>query len=127
MVTLTLFSCKQQEDYRKIRSQVVSLHDKAMKDADLAYSQYKILDSVRLNMNESDTVKVRKLMENIEQANHGMEMWMDHFEPDASGKGAAESVQYFKVELNKINKLDDHYKKIIVDADHYLDSLHALK
>jgi cell shape-determining protein MreC len=124
VVTVFIFSCKQQEDYRKIRSQVVSLHDKVMQDADLAHGQYKALDSVYSNINDSDTLRVRAMMVNIEKANHEMEEWMDHFEPDVSGKDAAESVQYFKAELDKINKLDHRYKMVMVDADHYLDSLH---
>lgn len=127
VVTVFVFSCQQQEDYRKIRTQVVSLHDKVMQDADLAHGQYKALDSVCRKSNVKDSVKLRSMMVNIEKANHEMEEWMDHFEPDVSGKDAAESVRYFKTELDKINKLDHHYKKVIIDSDHYLDSLYRMR
>lgn len=126
-VTVFVPSCKQQEDYRKIRTQVVSLHDKVMQDADLAHGQYKVLDSVRRSTNVKDSVKLRLIMVNIEKANHEMEEWMDHFEPDVSGKDTAESIRYFKAELEKINKLDHQYKKVIIDSDHFLDSLYRMR
>ena len=122
LVTVFVFSCKNQENYREIRSKVVSVHDKVMRDADLAHGLYKSLDSVYRNIGDKDTVKVLSIMVNIEKANHEMEEWMEHFEPDVSGTDAAESVRYFKTELDKIYKIDHRYKRVMVDADHYLDS-----
>lgn len=127
MVTLFVFSCKHQENYREIRSQVVSVHDRVMRDADLAHGQYISLDSVYRNIGDKDTVRVLAIMVNIGKANHEMEEWMEHFEPDVSGKDATVSVQYFKAELDKIYKIDHRYKSAMVDADHYLDSLYRLR
>jgi len=124
MVAVFVSSCKHQENYREIRSQVVSVHDRVMQDADLAHGQYKSLDSVYRNIGDKDTVRVLDIMVNIEKANHEMEEWMEHFEPDVSGKDATVSVQYFKAELEKIYKIDRRYKRVMVDADHYLDSLY---
>ncbi|SDG51822.1 hypothetical protein SAMN05421827_107149 [Pedobacter terrae] len=120
------FSCKQEQDYKDIRSEVVAIHDKVMSDADLANSQKSVLDSIYRSFKVSgvDTVKLAETIRKVDGANQQMENWMNRFEPDVSGKSNEEALRYFKSELKKINDLDKQFKAVISRSDRYLDSLH---
>jgi len=128
-------SCKQEQDYKTLRSEVVARHDKVMNDADLANSQKAVLDSIYRSVKSSgnkpdilvDSVTLIEVISGIEEANQQMESWMNHFDPDISGKSEREALDYFKVELKKINNLDRQFKAAIVRSDRYLDSLHIEK
>ncbi|WP_316829041.1 hypothetical protein [Pedobacter miscanthi] len=123
------FSCKQEQDYKTIRAEVVARHDKVMNDADLANGQKSVLDSIYRSLKSSgnDTVKLAAVIKLVDEANHQMEIWMNHFEPDISGKSGKEASSYFKAELKKINDLDKQFKTVIIRSDRYLDSLHIEK
>jgi len=125
MVCLWL-SCKQEQDYKDIRLEVVAIHDKVMSDADLANSQKSVLDSIYRSFKSSgeDTVKLAETIRKVDEANQQMENWMNRFEPDVSGKSNEEALHYFKSELKKINDLDKQFKTVISLSDRYLDSLH---
>lgn len=130
MVVVCLwFSCKQEQDYKAIRSEVVATHDKVMNDADLANGQKSVLDSIYRSVKSSgnDTVKLAEVIRKVDEANQEMESWMNHFEPDVSGKSNEEASDYFKAELKKINDLDKQFKAVIIRSDRYLDSLHIEK
>lgn len=130
MVVVCLwFSCKQEQDYKAIRSEVVAKHDKVMNDADLANGQKSVLDSIYRSVKSSgnDTVKLAEVIRKVDEANQQMESWMNHFEPDVSGKSNEEASGYFKAELKKINDLDKQFKAVIIRSDRYLDSLHIEK
>ncbi|WP_293305358.1 hypothetical protein [Pedobacter sp. UBA5917] len=130
MVVICLwFSCKQEQDYKIIRSEVVARHDKVMNDADLANGQKSVLDSIYRSVKSSgnDTVKLAEAIRKVDEANQQMESWMNHFEPDVSGKSNEEASDYFKAELKKINDLDKQFKAVIICSDRYLDSLHIEK
>lgn len=120
------FSCKQEQDYKDIRLEVVAIHDKVMSDADLANSQKSVLDSIYRSFKSSgeDTVKLAETIRKVDEANQQMENWMNRFEPDVSGKSNEEALHYFKSELKKINDLDKQFKTVISLSDRYLDSLH---
>ncbi|MGN7990573.1 hypothetical protein ACTJKC_24765 [Pedobacter sp. 22226] len=135
IVSCLWFSCKQEQDYKTLRSEVVARHDKVMNDADLANGQKMVLDSIYRSVKSSgnksdvlvDSVALIEVIGGIEKANNQMESWMNHFDPDISGKSEAEAIDYFKVELKKINNLDRQFKAAIVRSDRYLDSLHIEK
>lgn len=120
------FSCKQEQDYKDIRLEVVAIHDKVMSDADLANSQKSVLDSIYRSFEIAgmDTVKLAETIRKVDEANQQMENWMNRFEPDVSGKSNEEALCYFKSELKKINDLDKQFKAVIGRSDRYLDSLH---
>jgi hypothetical protein len=120
------FSCKQELDYKTIRAEVVARHDKVMNDADLANGQKSVLDSIYRSVKASgnDTLKLAETIRKVDEANQQMENWMNHFEPDVSGKSNEEALTYFKAELKKINDLDKQFKVVIIHSDRYLDNLH---
>lgn len=120
------FSCKQEQNYKDIRLEVVAIHDKVMSDADLANSQKSLLDSIYRSFEVAgvDTVKLAETIRTVDEANQQMENWMNRFEPDVSGKSNEEALRYFKSELKKINDLDKQFKTVINRSDRYLDSLH---
>ncbi|MGA9651070.1 hypothetical protein [Pedobacter sp.] len=130
-LAVLIFSCSQKQDYKQIRTEVVAVHDKVMKDADLAYAQRKVVDSIYrqpksaggVSLSRADSLNMLLLIAEIDKANHQMEEWMDSFEPDVSGKSDAASIAYFHSELKKIRNLDQHFRKVMVRSDHFLDSL----
>ncbi|WP_316735451.1 hypothetical protein [Pedobacter aquatilis] len=127
LLSLGFTSCTQQEDYKQVRAEVVAIHDKVMQDADMAYIQRKALDSVIHQMKPAEVLRVQAVLSEIDKANHEMEEWMEHFEPDVTGKSNEQSVSYFKAELGKVKNLDQHYKRAMTRADYYLDSLRLIK
>ena len=130
LLATLLSSCSQKQDYKQIRTEVIAVHDKVMKDADLAYAQRMVLDSVyrkmksyTFSLSPADSLNIQVLISDVDQAGHEMEEWMDSFEPDVSGKSDSTSIAYFQDELRKVKNLDQHFRRVMVQSDHYLDSL----
>ncbi|WP_443947552.1 hypothetical protein ACJVDH_10645 [Pedobacter sp. AW1-32] len=117
-------SCATEPDYKEIRSEVVTVHDKVMADGDVTFRQRTLLDSLLGTGNLGDKAQnsVKSTIAEIDQANHQMEHWMNNFEPDVSHiKGAPAT--YFTGELQKVKALDSLFRKVMVQSDHLLDSL----
>ncbi|MNY35317.1 hypothetical protein D3C86_1697160 [compost metagenome] len=76
-------------------------------------AKYPELDTLK----EKETIKV--LLNDLTTAEDSMNDWMHKFEPDVTGKSNDESVQYFKAEKVKIQRVDSLYKKEIKSSEAY--------
>ncbi len=123
--------CRQEDDYKHIRKEVIDLHDEVMSKNDLLVGQemridtlLRNLDSLKRSNTQMDTVTERKnlasLLEALQSAEESMNSWMHNFEPDTKGKSDKESADYFKGEKRKIKQVDSLYEVRTKQAAEYL-------
>ncbi|MES2454703.1 MAG: hypothetical protein V4594_04150 [Bacteroidota bacterium] len=131
LLVVVISACKQEEDYKKVRDEVMIFHDEVMRDnGRIVNNQMKLdtllhqLPSLKLQFPEVDTLKeaaaISSLVKELGDAEELMNDWMHKFEPDVTGKSNTEAVQYFKSEKARIAQIDSLYKKEIVASDTYL-------
>lgn len=132
LIIAVLAACKPEENYKKVRDDVIRFHDKAMADHEKIVKNRMRIDTLRHNLtslklqhSEIDTLKERaeinSILQRLGDAEDRMNDWMVKFEPDVSGKSNTMAVQYFKNELLKIEQIDSVYKKEIRLSDAYLN------
>jgi len=130
MVVVT--SCKQGENYKDVRDEVMKFHDVVMEDhGKIVSNQMKLdtllrsLEVVKQRFPETDTLKeknaISALLKQLTSSEESMNDWMHKFEPDVTGKSNEEAVTYFKEEKTKIRKIDSLYKADIAVSDAYLN------
>ncbi len=123
--------CRQGDDYKNIRKEVIKLHDEVMAKNDLLVGQemkidtmLRNLDSLKRSNTQMDTIIERKkltsLLEGLQSAEESMNNWMHNFEPDTEGKSDKESADYFKDEKTKIKRVDSLYEVRTKQAAEYL-------
>ena len=131
LIVMATVGCKQPEDYKKVRNEVMQFHDVVMTGhAKIVRNQLSLdtlldnVDSVLQQHPGMDTLKEKAEMEAIirrlSRAEASMNNWMLKFEPDASDKTNEEAVAYFKKEKHKIEQIDSAYKTEISSSDAYL-------
>lgn len=117
-------------DYKKERDEVMQFHDLIMGDQTAIVNYQMKLDTLLKDMKglkakypELDTLKeketIKVLLNGLTTAEDSMNDWMHKFEPDVTGKSNEESVQYFKAEKAKIQRVDSLYKKEIKSSEAY--------
>lgn len=129
MIVVT--SCKQGDNYKDVRDEVMKFHDVVMEDQEKIVSNQMKLDTllrsfkaVKQQFPETDTLKekaaISVLLKQLTSSEESMNDWMHKFEPDVTGKSNEEAVRYFKEEKIKIYKIDSLYKAYIAVSDAYL-------
>jgi hypothetical protein len=128
---MSLISCKQGENYKDVRDDVMKFHDVVMEDhGKIVGNQMKLdtmlrsLKTLKQRFPEMDTLKekteINALLKRLIASEDSMNDWMHKFEPDVTGKSNEEAVKYFKEEKTKIYKIDSLYKADIAVSDTYL-------
>jgi len=131
LLMLAICACNKEEDYKKVRDEVMAFHDEVMRDNGvIVNNQMKLdtllheLNSLKLQFPEVDTLKeaatINSLIKELGDAEELMNDWMHKFEPDVTGKSNAEAVQYFRLEKARIAQIDSLYKKEIIASGLYL-------
>ena len=131
LLVLLSVACQQEENYKKLRDEVVQFHDVVMNDHGKIIGNQMRLDTLILRLNAFkqanpaiDTVLERKKIEDIigslKAAEVSMDRWMREFEPDVSDKSNREAVEYFKKEKLKILRIDSVYKLEIRISQEFL-------
>lgn len=126
-----ILSCSRKDDYKKIREEVIGLHDKVMAKNDELINQEMKIDTLLRNMDSLvkthtglDTVAEKKrlteLLKVLQGAENKMNDWMHGFEPDTEGKSPQESAAYFQKEKMKISRIENLYNVNISRAAEYL-------
>jgi GTPase involved in cell partitioning and DNA repair len=134
---LVFSACKQEEDYKKVRDEVMDFHDEVMNDnGHIVNNQMKLdtllhqLKSIKTQFPAMDTLQEAVMIKSIiKELNHAEELmndWMHKFEPDATGKSNAEAVKYFKSEKARVAQIDSLYKQEILSSDTYLSKFEKL-
>jgi hypothetical protein len=129
---MVVISCKQGENYKDVRDEVMKFHDVVMEDHGKIVSNQMKLDTllqslklVKQRFPETDTLKeknaISALLKQLTSSEESMNDWMHKFEPDVTGKSNEEAVTYFKEEKTKIRKIDSLYKADIAVSDAYLN------
>jgi len=132
LLMMVVISCKQGENYKDVRDEVMKFHDVVMEDhGKIVSNQMKLdtllrsLEVVKQRFPETDTLKeknaISALLKQLTSSEESMNDWMHKFEPDVTGKSNEEAVRYFKEEKTKIHKIDSHYKADIAVSDAYLN------
>lgn len=131
LLVVFVISCKQGENYKDVRDEVMKFHDVVMEDhGKIVSNQMKLdtllrsLDLVKQRFPETDTLKEKTeiiaLLKRLTGSEESMNDWMHKFEPDVTGKSNEAAVLYFKEEKTKIYKIDSLYKADIAVSDAYL-------
>jgi GTPase involved in cell partitioning and DNA repair len=131
LLIMSVISCKQGENYKNVRDEVMKFHDVVMEDhGKIVNNQMKLdtlLRSLKMLMQqlpEMDTLKEKKeinaLLKRLTSSEDSMNDWMHKFEPDVTGKSNEEAVKYFKEEKTKIQEIDSLYKADVAVSDAYL-------
>ena len=132
LLMMVVISCKQGENYKDVRDEVMKFHDVVMEDhGKIVSNQMKLdtllrsLEVVKQRFPETDTLKeknaISALLKQLTSSEESMNDWMHRFEPDVTGKSNEEAVTYFKEEKTKIRKIDSLYKADIAVSDAYLN------
>jgi hypothetical protein len=132
LLIMVVISCKQGENYKDVRDEVMKFHDVVMEDHGKIVSNQMKLDTllqslklVKQRFPETDTLKeknaISALLKQLTSSEESMNDWMHKFEPDVTGKSNEEAVTYFKEEKTKIRKIDSLYKADIAVSDAYLN------
>lgn len=132
LLVAMIAACQQEEDYKKVRDEVMSFHDKVMNDNGRIVANQMKLDTIlrqlkllKVRFPDVDTlqeaVAIKDIIKELSHAEDLMNDWMHNFEPDATGKSNAEAVRYFKSEKASIARIDSLYKKEIHSSDAYLN------
>lgn len=132
LLMMVVISCKQGENYKDVRDEVMKFHDVVMEDhGKIVSNQMKLdtllrsLEVVKQRFPETDTLKeknaISALLKQLTSSEESMNDWMHKFEPDVTGKSNEEAVRYFKEEKTKIHKIDSLYKADIAVSDAYLN------
>lgn len=127
-----VISCKQGENYKNIRDEVMKFHDVVMEDHGKIVSNQMKLDTLLRSLKmlkqqfpEIDTLmektEINALLRRLTASEDSMNGWMHKFEPDITGKSNEEAVRYFKEEKTKIQEIDSLYKADITLSDAYLN------
>lgn len=131
LLIMIVISCKQGENYKDVRDEVMKFHDVVMEDHGKIVSNQMKLDTLLRSMKilkqqfpETDTLKektdINVLLKRLTGSEESMNDWMHKFEPDVTGKSNEEAIKYFKEEKTKIYKIDSLYKADIAVSDAYL-------
>jgi GTPase involved in cell partitioning and DNA repair len=131
LLIMVVISCKQGENYKTVRDEVMKFHDVVMEDHGKIVSNQMKLDTLlrslkmlKQQFQEIDTLKekteINALLKRLTGSEDSMNDWMHKFEPDVTGKSNEEAVKYFKEEKIKIYKIDSLYKADIAVSDAYL-------
>jgi len=118
---LATMACTPQENYKKVRDEVMVFHNEVMADQDKIVRNRLRLDTLsqqlttlKKQLPDLDTIgekaAISKMILRLQSAEDRMNDWMQAFEPDVSGKSNAEAVSYFKAEMGKIKAIDSLYK-----------------
>ncbi len=128
---VVLTGCKQQEDYKELRDEVMGFHDLVMGDQEKIVNNQMKLDTVLKTMSlikqkspaldtNVEKAQIYSLLKTLAIADEQMNNWMHQFEPDVSSKSNQDAVEYFKKEQVKIKKIDSIYKSQLKISDAYL-------
>ncbi|MHA4895587.1 hypothetical protein ACXZ1K_12610 [Pedobacter sp. PWIIR3] len=137
LITVVLVSCGGQEDYKKVRDEVIKFHDLVMVDQEKIIANQMKLDTLLKTMRifkqkspQLDTAgekeQIKSLLSDLASADAQMNNWMQQFEPDVTGKSNNEAVKYFRTEEVKIKKIDSVYRRDIMISDAYLSKFRKL-
>lgn len=134
---LTIQACKQHADYKAIRNEIINIHDTIMnEDGKLMADQSMLksliapanLTALKKADNSMDTaaekLKATKLINRLDSVSNAMSDWMGKFNPDVQGKDARQAADYFRIEKNKVSRLDSSYKAILKTTGDYLKQFH---
>jgi GTPase involved in cell partitioning and DNA repair len=132
LLIMVVISCKQGENYKTVRDEVMKFHDVVMEDHGKIVSNQMKLDTLLRSLRmlkqqfpETDTLKekttINALLKRLTGSEDSMNDWMHKFEPDVTGKSNEEAVKYFKQEKAKIQEIDSLYKVDIAVSDTYIN------
>lgn len=131
-VMLAFTSCSSEPDYKKVRQEVIDLHDKLMVDGEMAIRNKMALDTLSIqglsaakksNPTLDTTAEkehIKKLVAQLKTADDNMMDWMQDFKADIEGMNNAQAVTYFQSEKIKLVKMDSLYKIALDGSKHYL-------
>lgn len=125
-------SCKQQPDYKKIRQQVVNIHDTIMNEdgrlmTDRSMLKSLITPATLIELKKAyhidttaEKAKATALIHRLDSVSNAMSDWMNRFNPDVQGKNARQATDYFGMEKIRVSRLDSSYKAILKTTGDYL-------
>jgi paraquat-inducible protein B len=131
IMVFLLASCEPAEDYKQIRAEVVTEHDKVMLDNERAVENSRKLDSLALNMDNLkkthaglDTnqvgTEISELKGRLQSAGSDMDRWMKEFDAELGSKSKPEAISYFKAEKVKLERLDSIFNAVLKESGEYL-------
>jgi hypothetical protein len=128
---ISLAACSHSENYKEIRQEVLTDHDKVMMDSEMAFKNKVRLDTLAVRLDSlkkvntsldtlQEKVQINKLRAQLAQADDQMNNWMHQFDAEIGKKSNEEAVSYFKDEKKKVDDLDSIFKVVLKQSGEYI-------
>lgn len=131
--TIAIFAaaCKPKADVKTIKDETMKLHDVVMGEHSKIIDNQMKIDTLLKNLGDLkskfptidtavEKVEMGKLMADLVTAEESMNDWMHNFNADFTSKADTAVFNYFKIEHDKIAKVEQLYKSEIKKSNTYL-------
>jgi hypothetical protein len=124
-IGLTLSACSDNKKQEKdLLDKVLKVHDKVMGSDDALMKNKMQLDSL-LKLPAKDTAEktnMKAMALKLHAAEEAMEIWMQKFEPDVTGKSHDEVVKYYTQQEKAIQSVDSLMNVAVAESNKYLSN-----
>lgn len=124
-IGLALSSCSDNKKQEKnLLDKVLKVHDKVMGNDDALMKNKMQLDSL-LKLPAKDTAEktnMKALALKLQAAEEAMEIWMQKFEPDVTGKSHDEVMKYYIQQEKAIQSVDSLMNVAVAESNKYLSN-----
>jgi len=124
-IGLTLSACSDNKKQEKdLLDKVLKVHDKVMSSDDALMKNKMQLDSL-LKMPAKDTAErtnMKAIALKLQAAEEAMEIWMQKFEPDVTGKSYDEVMKYYTQQEKAIQSVDSLMNAAVAESSKYLSN-----
>jgi hypothetical protein len=125
VIGLTLSACSDNKKQEKdLLDKLLKVHDKVMGNDEALMKNKMQLDSL-LKLPARDTaekVDMKALDVKLQAAEQAMEIWMQKFEPDVTGKSHDEVMKYYTQQKKVILSVDSQMNVAITESNKYLSN-----
>jgi hypothetical protein len=124
-IGLALSSCSDNKKQEKdLLDKLLKVHDNVMGNDDALMKNKMQLDSL-LKLPAKDTAEktnMKALALKLQAAEEGMEIWMQKFEPDVTGKSHDEVMKYYTQQKKAILSVDSLMNVAVAESNKYLSN-----
>lgn len=131
IITMVAVACKPKADVKTIKEETMKLHDVVMGEHSKIIDNQMKIDTLLKNLGDLkskfptidtavEKTEMVKLMADLVIAEESMNDWMHNFNADFTNKADTAVFNYFKIEHDKIAKVEQLYKTEIKKSNTYL-------
>lgn len=124
-IGLALTSCSDNKKQEKdLLDKLLKVHDRVMMNDDALMKNKTHLDSlIKLPAKDStEKLNMKALSTKLQASEEAMEIWMQKFEPDVTGKSHDEIMKYYEDQKRIIQSVDSQMNAAITESNKYLSN-----